>query len=187
MKCIIGLGNPGAQYADTRHNVGSWVVTALAKRNDIPLKRKRLRAIHGKGEIAGQGVLLAWPQTFMNNSGEAVRRLVAFYQIESPQELLVIYDDINLELGAMRIRRGGSEGGHRGLRSVIAHLGTQEIPRLRLGIGSPPPGVEAVDYVLSPFKASERKVAQELVERAAECVECYLQHGVEAAMNEFNG
>jgi len=132
-------------------------------------------------------VLLAQPQTFMNNSGEAVSRLVAFYQIASPEQLLIIYDDINLQPGTIRIRRGGSDGGHRGMRSVIAYLGTEEIPRIRLGIGSPPPGVDAIDYVLSPFKASELRQAQELVERAAEAVEYYLEHGIEAAMNEFNG
>jgi peptidyl-tRNA hydrolase, PTH1 family len=186
MKLIIGLGNPGAQYAGSRHNIGFRVIDLLSQRHGIALGRKRLRAIHGKGEIDGEPVLLVQPQTFMNDSGDAVRRLAGFYQVSSAQDILLIYDDLSLDLGVLRLRRGGSDGGHRGVRSVLAHLGTPEVPRVRIGIGSPPPGVDAVDYVLSAFKASETKQVAEIVTTAAEATEFYLAEGIEAAMNRFN-
>lgn len=186
MKCIVGLGNPGAQYEDSRHNIGFRVIDLLAQRHGIALSRKRLRALHGRGEIAGEAVLLAKPITFMNDSGDAMRRLAAFYQVTSAGDLLVVYDDISLDLGVIRVRRGGSDGGHRGIRSILAHCHTQEIPRVRIGIGPPRPGVDTIDYVLSSFKASERKLVEETVERAADAVEFCLRNGIEAAMNAFN-
>lgn len=186
MHCLVGLGNPGAEYAATRHNVGWHVADELARRHGLELSRRRLRSHFGRGIIAGQDCLLVKPQTFMNDSGDAVARVLMYFRLPV-SSVLLLYDDLNLDLGVMRFRRGGSDGGHKGVRSVLQHLHTQEVPRLRLGIGRPPPGMDAIHYVLTPFSRSEADRHREMVERAAEAVELYLKQGMEAAMNAYNG
>ena len=185
MHCLVGLGNPGAEYAATRHNVGWHVLDLLAQRHGIELTRRRMRAHYGRGRIAGEECLLVKPQTFMNDSGDAVARVLMYYHLE-PTDLLLVSDDLNLDLGVMRLRRGGSDGGQKGLRSVMQHLHTQEVARLRLGIGRPSPGQEARNYVLSRVARSEADRWQEMVERAADAVELYLREGIAAAMNAYN-
>jgi PTH1 family peptidyl-tRNA hydrolase len=185
MRCIVGLGNPGPEYARTRHNAGAMVVERLAARYGIELSSRRHHALYGRGPIRGVEVLLAKPQTFMNNSGEAIRRLLMFYGL-GPEHLLVVADDLNLPLGTLRMRRSGSDGGQKGLRSTIRHLHTADFARLRVGIGTVPPGRDATAYVLSPFRASEREAAEAALERGADAVEVALTDGLEAAMNLHN-
>ncbi len=185
MCCIIGLGNPGPKYAETRHNVGFRVIDLLAARHQFPTPQRMLQAIIGKGEIHNSQVLLAKPMTFMNESGRAVGRLCVHFDL-LPSDLLVIYDDINIDLGMLRLRREGSSGGHKGMQSVIDHLGTEQIPRLRLGIGRLPPEAEARGFVLAPFAKDEEEVAQQLIEQAADAVEYLLAEGIETTMRRFN-
>ncbi len=185
MVCIVGLGNPGKEYAETRHNVGFRVIERLAVRHEISVSRHRMRAVYGRGRIDGVDVVLAMPQTFMNDSGDATGRLTYFYKIE-PSNVVIVYDDMNLELGQVRIRRGGSDGGHKGVRSIISRLGTNDIPRLRLGVGSPPAGQNAINYVLAPFARSEHERVEAMLDTAAEALEVWLREGVEAAMNRYN-
>ena len=186
MHCIIGLGNPTGRYAETRHNVGFRVIDLLAARHRLPEPQIMLQAIVGRGRIAGHKVLVVKPQTFMNESGRAVARLCAYFGL-APADLLVIYDDISLPLGMPRLRPGGSAGGHKGMQSLIDHLGTEDIPRLRLGLGAPPEGVTARDFVLAPFAPEEEEFAERMLVQAAEAVECVLAEGLETAMNRFNG
>jgi PTH1 family peptidyl-tRNA hydrolase len=186
MRCIVGLGNPGAEYAHTRHNAGAAAVELLAARHSIPLSKRRHQALFGRGVIAGVEALLAQPQTFMNNSGQAVRRLLSFYGLGS-EHLLVVVDDLNLPLGTTRLRRKGSDGGQKGLRSVAQHLGTTDFPRLRIGIGPLPSGRDATAFVLSPFRPSERRAAESGIERAADAIERALTDGLEPAMGQYNG
>jgi len=182
---IIGLGNATPQYDNTRHNVGFEVVELLAQAHGVRLRRARAAALVGEGDTEGVQFFLAMPLTMMNLSGVAVVRLCHLYELQ-PQELIIIVDDINLALGKLRLRRGGSEGGHRGLRSITQTLGTQHYPRLRLGIGAPAEGMDPRDYVLSPFAESELEEAQAMLHRARQAVECALTEGLEAAMNQFN-
>ena len=182
---IVGLGNIGPDYEDTRHNVGFEVVAALARVHRVRMRHGRVAAVVGEGEVEGVKVVLAEPLTMMNASGAAVSRLCYLYDLQ-PEDLIVVLDDINLDLGKLRLRRGGSEGGHRGLRSITERLGTKDYPRLRLGIGAPPGDMDARDYVLSPFTQPELEEAQAMVERARQAIECALTDGFEAAMNEFN-
>lgn len=185
MYCLVGLGNPGARYAETRHNVGFLVVDLLAERHQVAVTRDRHRALFGRGKVAGEDALLVKPQTFMNDSGDAVGRVVMYYRLQ-PADVLLIYDDINLDLGVMRLRRGGSDGGHKGVRSVIHYLDTDQVPRLRLGVGHPPQGSDAINYVLSPFARSEMDRVREMIEDAADAVTMVLREGLEVAMNKFN-
>lgn len=184
MRCILGLGNPGREYAETRHNLGFRVVDLLAQRHSIRL-RARFHSRWGQGTIAGQPVVLAQPLTFMNASGSAARRLLERFSL-TPQDLFVIYDDLDLQLGRLRVRRRGSAGTHKGMRSVVESLGTEDFPRLRLGIGPLPPEADAVAFVLSPFRREEQPLVEEMLDRAAESVECWLREGIEAAMNRYN-
>ena len=186
MHCLVGLGNPGAQYAETRHNVGFLVIDRLAERHQVGVTRGRHRALFGRGKIAGEDCLLVKPQTFMNDSGDAVLRVLLYYRLQ-PADVLLIYDDIALDLGVRRLRRGGSDGGHKGVRSVIRYLHTDQVARLRLGVGRLPEGAEAINYVLSPFARSERDRASEMVDQAADAVELCLREGLEVAMNRHNG
>lgn len=182
---IVGLGNPGGAYAGNRHNVGYAVAKEFSARQAIPVRRKgKLRSRVGVGEIGGKKVIIALPTTFMNRSGEAVARLVAFYGVH-PKNVLVVSDDINLPLGRLRIRTKGSDGGHNGLRSVIAHLGTMEFPRLRLGIGLEE-AEPVADFVLGDFTEEETAIIRGGVEKAAEALETIVKEGAEKAMNEYN-
>jgi peptidyl-tRNA hydrolase, PTH1 family len=185
LRAVIGLGNPGSRYLSTRHNIGFRVVEQLAldARGEWQRERESDSEV-AVGELGGQVVLLAKPQTFMNRSGAAVLALSRQRNL-SAEEMLVVLDDFELEFGRLRFRRGGSDGGHRGLASVIQQMGTREIPRLRLGIGPPPPGVDVIDYVLSPFVSGEE--VDRLVVRGAEAIEFFLHEGIDVAMNRFNG
>lgn len=182
---VLGLGNPGAEYACTRHNIGFMVVDELAARHRIGLERSKL-ALVGEGAIAGQPAVLAKPRTYMNLSGQAAQSLAARSGIP-PARIVAVVDDFTLPLGRVRIRREGGTGGHNGLASMIECLGTKEFPRLRLGIGPLPPGVDPADYVLAEFLPDEGAPLKDLVARAADALEFLLEHGVEAAMNRFNG
>lgn len=186
MYIIVGLGNPGKQYAHTRHNVGFDTIDILAERYHISMDIKKHKAVCGKGVIEGQRVVLARPQTFMNLSGESVRELVDFYKIDPEEELIVIYDDISLEPGQLRIRPKGSAGGHNGIKNIIAHLGTQVFKRVKVGIGEKPKGWDLADYVLGRFPSEERNLVDEAIREAAKAVEVILDEGIEAAMNRYN-
>ena len=183
LKLIVGLGNPGREYAATRHNVGFEVVDALAKRCRTRILRRMGRALIARTTVAGTEVILAKPQTFMNLSGEAVAYIARRERIEPP-DILVIYDDMDLPVGKIRIRPAGSSGGHKGVQSIINHLHTQEFPRVRIGIGST--DRDAIKHVLSRFNRRERAVINEAVRTAADAVEMILSDGIEAAMNVYN-
>ncbi|MBM3499047.1 MAG: aminoacyl-tRNA hydrolase [Armatimonadetes bacterium] len=185
MRCLVGLGNPGSAYAATRHNVGFQVVDALAARHGIDVAKRRHQALLGRGRIGEVEVLLVKPQTFMNDSGLAVRRVLEYYRLE-PCHLLVVCDDINLDLGQLRLRRAGSPGGQKGLRSIGQHLGRTDFVRLRIGVGRLETGRDATGFVLSPFRASEREAADDALQQAADAVECALREGLEAAMGRYN-
>ncbi|GAB6932051.1 aminoacyl-tRNA hydrolase [Calditerricola satsumensis] len=185
MKLIVGLGNPGPAYAATRHNVGFWVIDRLARTLRISVDKAKWKGLVGEGCVDGQKVLLLKPQTYMNASGESVAEAVRFHKL-NPEAILVIYDDMDLPLGTLRVRMKGSDGGHRGLRSIIAHLGTQEIPRIRIGIGRPAPGVSVTDHVLSPFAPEEREAAEAAAVRAAEAAAAWITEPIDRVMNRFN-
>jgi peptidyl-tRNA hydrolase, PTH1 family len=183
---IVGLGNPGAEYARHRHNIGFRVVETLARGHGLAFsRRKEARAYVAEGEIQGQRVLLAKPQTFMNRSGGAVGRLVRAHRVPLEQ-MLVIYDDLDLPLGRMRLRPEGGTGGHLGMRSIGEVLGTQAFARLRLGIGRPPGHMDPADYVLQPFDQADMPLVSTTVGRAAQAVECWLAEGIVAAMDRYN-
>jgi len=187
-KLIVGLGNPGEPYRRTRHNVGARAVEALARRSGVALKNDRfLKSFWACASISGQKSCLAFPQTFMNLSGEAVVLFLKKKKI-SVKDLLVVSDDASLPLGDLRVRAGGSSGGHNGLQSVIERLGTDEFGRLRLGIGSPPAGFrgDLADYVLERFAAAEEMIVKGMLESALEAMETWLTQGTEACMNIFN-
>ncbi|MCC2668217.1 MAG: peptidyl-tRNA hydrolase [Armatimonadetes bacterium] len=183
---VVGLGNPGAEYHHTRHNAGFLAIDRLAQRHEIEVTRSRCRALVGYGSIGSIPVALAEPQTFMNLSGESVVPLLR--QLHLPRSaVLVITDDLDLPLGRIRIRANGSPGGHNGLKSLVHHLGTEEFPRIRVGIGRPPRGVTVVDHVLSPFAPEETEALQDAINRAAEAAEVVVTEGLDAAMRRFNG
>jgi len=182
---IVGLGNPGREYAAHRHNVGFQVVDALAHSHKLAFSGRRSLARVAQGEIGGQPVVLAKPQTFMNLSGKSVGRLSRTLNVP-PERILVIYDDLDLSLGRLRLRADGSSGGHKGIRSIIDVLGTQAFPRLRVGIDRPPGRMDPVDYVLKPFDQDQKPFLAEAVARAVEAVECWLAEGIIAAMDRFN-
>ena len=195
-RLILGLGNPGEPYRDTRHNVGFRVVEELARRWHLTLDRLECNALTAHAtlasDIAGEGdaVLLAKPQTYMNRSGHAAHCFVERYELD-PASVLVVYDEVNLPLGKLRLRRAGSPAGHRGLESILESLRTAEVPRLRLGVAplgdTRPPGEELADFVLSAFAEDEREETEAMIRRAADAVEVWLRDGAEAAMGKFNG
>ena len=186
MFIIAGLGNPTLQYEGTRHNVGFDVIDMLADRYNISVDGRKGRALIGKGMIGGQKVLLVKPQTYMNLSGESLRELVNYYKIDEEHELLVIYDDISLDVGQLRIRKKGSAGGHNGIKNIIQELGTQKFVRIKVGVGAKPQGWDLADYVLGRFGSEDRKLVDEAQDRACKAVELILSDGPDAAMNEFN-
>lgn len=187
MKLVVGLGNPGARYAATRHNVGFRIVERLAERTAIALGQERYGGRFGRGRWQGVEIALLEPLTFMNRSGAAAAQAVADLPVVEPAEdLLIVYDDVDLPLGQIRIRRAGGGGGHRGLTDVIAQLGIREIPRLRFGVGRPPPDVSTTDYVLEPFSPEEEATLEPALARAAEAAGAALLRGFELAMNRYN-
>lgn len=183
---IVGLGNPGREYADTRHNVGFRVVDELARRHGLAFGKPERKSLLASGVILSKKVILAKPQTYMNLSGEAVRALVDFYKIELSR-LLVISDDLDIPLGTLRLRKAGGAGGQGGLKSIIQHLGSQDFNRLRFGIGRPPGRMDPKDYVLQAFRGDDAILAAEVVSRAAQAVEAWLTDGIELAMSRYNG
>lgn len=185
MYLIVGLGNPGARYARHRHNVGARCVSRLAAAHGLEFSRRQKNARVAWGTIGGCPVVLAIPQTFMNESGRAVAPLARFYQVP-PERLMVVYDDLDLPPGNLRIRPDGGSGGHRGMRSVIEHLGTQSFPRLRIGIGRPPGQMDPADYVLQNFTPDEEPVIEETIERAIAAIQTWLTEGLEKAMGLYN-
>lgn len=186
MYIIAGLGNPTMQYEGTRHNAGFDVIDALADKYNISVDGRKNRAYIGKGMIEGQKVILVKPQTYMNLSGESIGGLVDYFKIDEEQELIVIYDDISLPPGQIRIRKKGSAGGHNGIKNIIAHLGTQVFPRIKVGVGEKPKNFDLADYVLSHFTKAEKEEMQEGYEKAIEAVVKILSGEMEAAMNEYN-
>lgn len=186
MFIIAGLGNPTLQYRGTRHNVGFDVIDTLADKYNIAVETRISRALIGKGIIAGQKVLLVKPQTYMNLSGESIGELVSYYKVDEEQELLVIYDDVSLDVGQLRIRRKGSAGGHNGIKDIIRHLGTDVFPRIKIGVGEKPKGYDLADYVLGHFSREEREMMEEGYQKAAEAVEMILAGELDEAMNVFN-
>jgi len=182
---IAGLGNPGREYAQTRHNVGFQIVTRLAESHGLNFSRMQNEALVAAGRIGDVRVVLAKPQTWMNESGKALGPLARFYKVE-PARLLVVYDDLDIPAGTLRLRSEGGSGGHKGMRSVIEQQGGQDFPRLRVGVGRPPGRMDAADYVLQPFTRDEEILMDGARDRAIAAIECFLAEGIMAAMNRFN-
>lgn len=185
MYLIAGLGNPTREYEKTRHNVGFEAIDILADKAGTTVTEKKHKALYGKGYIGGQKVILAKPQTYMNLSGESIREIADFYKIE-PENIIILCDDINLSEGQLRIRLKGSAGGHNGLKNIISHLGTQEFPRIRIGVGEKPRGMDLVDYVLGRFPKEQQAVMEEAYRDAAEAACMMIEDGADAAMNHYN-
>jgi PTH1 family peptidyl-tRNA hydrolase len=183
---VVGHGNPGAEYAGSRHNVGAEVVERLAARHGGSLRRTRERALADEVRIDGQRVALAFPQTYMNLSGESVAQLVRRHGITDPERLVVVHDELDLPLGRVKLKRGGGLAGHNGLRSIAAHLHTDEFLRVRIGIGKPPGKQQGADHVLRRPPKAVRKELDVVVEEAADAVEAILTDGIDAAMNRYN-
>ena len=183
---LVCLGNPGKDYEDTRHNIGFMTADRLSGREGTKFNKLRYRALTGEITAGGQRVLVIKPQTYMNLSGEAVKLAGGFYKIP-PERVLVISDDVSLPLGKLRIRAGGSAGGHNGLKNIIAHLGTDQFPRIRVGVGAPAhPEHEMIDWVIGHFTAQERKTVEEAVDRAVDAALCLMTKGVQEAQNRYN-
>ncbi|MCI9186816.1 MAG: aminoacyl-tRNA hydrolase [Oscillospiraceae bacterium] len=184
---IVGLGNPGVAYENTRHNIGFQVLDQLGERQKKPIQRLKFKALTNLFTISGEKVLVMKPVTYMNLSGEAVRPAADFYKIP-PERILVVSDDTALPAGRLRIRKGGSAGGHNGLKSIIQHLGSDQFPRLRVGVGEKPhPDYDMADWVLGKFTGEDKKKMDQAVERAAEAIECILKDGLDRGMSRFNG
>lgn len=186
MFIIAGLGNPTLQYEGTRHNVGFDVIDAVAAKYNISVDYRKSRAYIGKGIIGGRKVILAKPQTYMNLSGESIRSLADYYKVDEETELLIIYDDVSLDVGQLRIRKKGSAGGHNGIKSIISHLGTDVFPRIKVGVGEKPKRYDLADYVLGHFSKGEREMMEEGYERAIKAIEMITGGEIDAAMNEYN-
>lgn len=185
MKLIVGLGNPGKDYAGTRHNVGFGVITRISDEYQIPLGSREHKAVCGKGMIGSEKVILAQPQTFMNLSGESVRSLADYYKIGC-EDIIVAYDDVSMEVGQLRVRARGSAGGHNGIKNIIAHLGTNEFPRVKVGVGAKPEGGDLVRHVLGRFSREDEKEIGEVLDLAVKAVETIVSDGVDEAMNRYN-
>ena len=186
MYIIAGLGNPDRQYEGTRHNAGFDVIDRIADKYNIAVDTKKHRALIGKGVIEGQKVILAKPQTYMNLSGESIRSMADYYKIDPEHELVVIYDDINLEPGQLRIREKGSAGGHNGIKNIIACLGTQVFPRIRVGVGEKPSRYDLADYVLGHFSKAEKEMMSEGYDHAADAAAMILAGRTGDAMSKYN-
>lgn len=185
MKIIVGLGNPGRRYFATRHNTGFLVADEIAKSLGIEISKERHHSLLGMGQADSEKIVIAKPQTFMNETGRAVAAILRDVY-STPQDLIVIHDDLDLPLGVVRVKSGGGHGGHNGLRSIIEHLGSAEFVRVRIGIGRPPTDTSPADYVLSPFSAEEQAAAMDAIARAAEAVRVILNEGLSKAMNVYN-
>ena len=186
MYIIVGLGNPTKEYEGTRHNVGFDVIDAIADKYNISVTERKHRAFCGSGMIAGKKVILVKPQTYMNLSGESVRGFVDFYKIDIETELLVIFDDVSLDVGQLRIRKKGSAGGHNGIKNIIQHMGTSNFHRIKVGVGEKPKEYDLADYVLGHFSKAEKEMMLEGYQKSIQATEMILQDEIEAAMNQFN-
>lgn len=185
MKLLIGLGNPGAQYAHTRHNAGFEVIERLSSRWSIPADRARCHGLAGEGRLEGQRVILLKPQTYMNLSGDCVADALHWYKIE-PADVMIFSDDIDLPLGAIRVRPFGGAGTHNGWRDILLKTGSDRFPRVRIGVGGKPPEWDLADWVLSRFSPEDQKLMDEAFQRAADAAECFVTRGIEEAMNKYN-
>ena len=186
MKLIVGLGNPTPQYEKTRHNVGFEVIDHLVEEYGIALDTAKHKGFYGKGRIEGQQVILLKPMTYMNLSGESVVQVANYFKI-LPEDIIVIYDDINLDVGRLRIREKGSAGGHNGIKNIISQLGTEEFPRIRVGVGMKPPRMDLADYVLSHFGKDEQELMEMGYEKACKAAALMVQDEIAQAMNQYNG
>ena len=185
MYVIVGLGNPGKTYSNTRHNVGFNTVDLLAERNNIEINKIKFKSVYGEGRINGKKIILVKPQTYMNNSGEAVRDIANFYKLD-PSKIIVIVDDIDIDFASVRIRKNGSAGSHNGLKSIIRLLGRDDFPRIKIGIGKKHPQQNLADFVLSRFSKDEVEDIEDAIRDSAEAVELILKEDIDMAMNEFN-
>lgn len=186
MYIIVGLGNPGSKYENTRHNIGFSTIDKLAGQENIQVLERKHKALLGKGYIAGSKCILVKPQTFMNLSGESVRELTDYYKVDEKSELIIISDDISLDVGQIRIRKKGSAGGHNGLKNIISHLGHDQFVRIRMGVGEKPAQYELVDYVLGHFSEEDRAKMDDASGRAADAVRMIIARDVDAAMTTYN-
>lgn len=184
MFLIVGLGNPGKEYNNTRHNIGFEVIDYLSNKYNIEINRKKFKGVCGEGFIANEKVILLKPETYMNLSGESVREVINFYKI-STEEIIIIYDDISLEVGKLRIREKGSAGGHNGIKSIIANLSSQVFPRIKVGVGQPKDNL--ISHVLGRFSKEESTVLEEVIEASSKAVEIIIKDGTKEAMNKLNG
>jgi PTH1 family peptidyl-tRNA hydrolase len=183
--CLVGLGNPGSQYKLTRHNAGFLVIDKIAEQNTMGVNKKGFNSLYGEAILGDCKVLLVKPQTYMNLSGEAVYQVIDYYKI-AVDKILIIYDDLDLPLGAIRVRLSGSSGGHKGLGSIINTLGTDKLPRLKIGIGRPANDLSIIDYVLTPFSKEEQQIIKPCIIRGAEAATCFVIEGSQYVMNHFN-
>ena len=186
MYLVVGLGNPGKQYEATRHNMGFDTIDVLVERHKIPQSGVKFNAMYGSGFIGGEKVIFMKPLSFMNLSGGPVQEMAAYFKIDPESELIVVYDDISLAPGQIRIRKKGSAGGHNGIKNIIANLGTDHFMRVKVGVGEKPKNWDLADYVLSPFTKDERPLVNLAIEHAAKAIEQMLNGDVDAAMNEYN-
>lgn len=186
MYIIAGLGNPESKYDKTRHNIGFRLIDELAVRNGITFSDRKHNGLVGKGIISGEKVILLKPLTYMNLSGECVGPAADYYKVE-PENVIILFDDISLDVGRIRIRKKGSAGGHNGIKSIIAHLGSENFPRLKFGVGDKPKEMDLADYVLGRFSSQDEATVSEGIKRACEAVECMIGEGCDVAMNKYNG
>ena len=187
MRIIVGLGNPTLKYSKTRHNVGFETIDVLSKKHKIKVKKKQFKALIGEGFINDEKVILVKPMTYMNNSGEAVKEIVDYYKVNPNEDLIVISDDLNLDVGVLRLRSKGSAGGHNGLKSIIKCVGTESFDRVRIGVGKVPANRDVITHVLSRFGKEDRKIVKESFIVSAQAIECVITDGMEKAMSKFNG
>lgn len=185
MKVIAGLGNPGREYENTKHNVGFRVIDKIAEKNGISVNKFKYKAFIGEGTICGEKVMLVKPQTFMNLSGESIKQILMFYKVPA-KDFMVIYDDTSLPLASIRIRQKGSAGGHNGMKNIIQLLGGDTFDRIKVGIGEKPSGWDLADYVLSRFSKDDEPLIEQGIDKAAKAAELILKNGAEKAMNEMN-
>jgi len=184
VKIIVGLGNPGIPYRMTRHNIGFQIIDRLAKINHIPIRTKRFKSLYGTGWIESQQVILAKPMTFMNHSGEAVKKVADFFHL-GMEDLIVVHDDLDLAFGRLRFKRRGGDGGHQGIRSIIERMGGNSFLRLKVGIGRPPQGMDPAEYVLETFDKAEQSCLNQILSHSAESIRVMVLEGLEKAMNQF--
>lgn len=185
MKLIIGLGNPGKEYTKTRHNIGFEAIDALADHDNINVGKSKFKALYGEGNLGNEKIVLVKPQTYMNLSGESVKAFATWYKVD-PKDILIIYDDVSLPPGKLRIRMKGSAGGHNGIKSIIQHLGTDEFERIKVGIGEKPQGWNLADYVLSRFTNAEIKTIEETMDDVVSATHLIVEKGIQDSMNKYN-